>query len=156
MGGASDYHRIISKGRTLIVGRNEDQVKDCGWILARWLSCLMMVEDPPGWPGAENDRVDYLLHGSDVQISGYLGRFRASARINEEEMHLGRLVEGAPAWFDLVLDLRPVAAGSFELPPPGYYAPYGDLDELERALGELPLMVGVFECNPNVSAFAAA
>jgi ferredoxin len=137
--------RLSSRGRTLVVGWNADQVKACGRYLEQSQPCLMLVEKPSSVAEDNRCRTGDVVYGTGLRLRGYLGRFHATARIRQEETLLSRLLAGTPDRFDLVLDLRPAAAASFELPPPGYYLSDGDPEELERVLDELPLMIGDFE-----------
>jgi ferredoxin len=68
----------------------------------------------------------------DLTLSGYLGAFQAV------------LAGGKAAEFDLVLDLSPEPLISYEVPPPGYYAPGEDPAALEQILADLPERVGEF------------
>jgi Fe-S-cluster-containing hydrogenase component 2 len=140
-----DPVRLTSTGRTLIVGTSAAQMRACQSRLARTQACLMLLDGPPFPPEAEGVKPDDLLCGTGLRIRGCLGRFHAVAFIREKDTRLSRLLEGAPDYVDLVLDLRPAAATGRELPTPGYYVPDGDERELERILTELPQMIGVFE-----------
>ena len=140
-----DTARLHSDGRLLIVGREADMVAACEGRLARHLPCLTVIETAAGRPVNKSLDVGDAPHVSDVRIRGSLGRFEATARRGKTRMPLSRLLAGAPDCFDLVLDLRPAAANGWELPPPGYYAPGSDADDLQGVLEELPRMVGDFE-----------
>jgi ferredoxin len=60
--------------------------------------------------------------------------------------------------FDLVLDLSESPLIDYDVPPPGYYAPKGREEALDKALDELPEMTGEFEkpkyfnYDPNICA----
>jgi ferredoxin len=64
--------------------------------------------------------------------------------------------------YDLVLDLNEPPLIAHEIAPVGYFAPRGDAQALERALSELPGMVGEFEkprffqYNPDICAHGAS
>jgi Fe-S-cluster-containing hydrogenase component 2 len=140
-----DAVRLISTGRTLIVGRDAEQVVACGRRLEGTQPCLTLVDGPHLPPKSVGGSRDGVLHAQNLRISGCLGRFNVVACIRGEETRLSRLLEGAPDHLDLVLDLRPASETGRDLLPPGYYLPDGDGRELERILAELPQMIGVFE-----------
>jgi ferredoxin len=77
-----------------------------------------------------------VLSAKFVSLEGYLGAFVLSF-----ERGLGQPQQTT---FDLVLDLHDVPAFAMHSPPQGYFHA-ANADSLERALAELPDMVGEFE-----------
>jgi len=77
-------------------------------------------------------------------VSGYLGNFSVRGRVDREEIVIAPSLLTAHKPFDIVLDLGGPAQLVHEILPPGYYAP-GDEEALERALEEIPGLVGEFE-----------
>ena len=136
---------LVSRGHTLVIGRDASQVMACGRRLASSRTCLLLVEHPQGELPVDTVSQPNLLWAANVQIRGYLGRFSVSARIRGKDVQVNSLPQSPCDRFDLVLDLRPAAAADYILNPPGYYAPDGDDDELERILAELPEMIGTFQ-----------
>ncbi len=86
-----------------------------------------------------------IINAPLVELSGHLGKFQALVEVDGEPRPLASLAGLEAGCFDLVLDLGRTPVLRQELPPPGYYAPCGDAEALERALAELPEMVGEFE-----------
>ncbi len=76
------------------------------------------------------------------EISGFLGHFQVRLPVAQAN-------DPAPAgldWVaDLVLDLNVPSLIDVEVPPLGYYSGGDDLQALQRALKELPALVGTFE-----------
>lgn len=83
--------------------------------------------------------------GADVtKLTGYLGMFQPTLAAADsgavlDEITLGRQV------FDLVLDLTSPGLICSELLPPGYFAPGDNAEAMQRALEEIPALVGEFE-----------
>jgi ferredoxin len=107
------------------------------------------------------DRVA-VVNGRLRDLRGFLGQFTAVLTGNEGDVNLAQYVHGTRQTFDLVLDLTTPAHIDSEIPPFGYYAPLGDAEALERALREIPDMVGEFEkpkyfhYNPDICAHGAS
>lgn len=82
-----------------------------------------------------------------VQVSGHLGQYAVvvSAPAPLGGINLMQKLASRRTHFDLVLDLTDPPFLHDALPPFGYYAPRGDAHALERALAELPNMIGEFE-----------
>jgi ferredoxin len=77
-------------------------------------------------------------------VSGYLGNFGIRGRVGDEEVDIAPSLLTAHKPFDIVLDLGGPPQLGNEILPPGYYAPR-DEEALERALDEIPGLVGEFE-----------
>ena len=95
-------------------------------------------------------------------VSGYLGQFSIKGRVAGEQVDIAPSLLTAHKPFDMVLDLGEPAQLECEVLPPGYYAPGSDGDALERALEEIPTLVGEFEkpryfnYNPDICAHGAS
>ncbi|WP_426416349.1 4Fe-4S dicluster domain-containing protein [Aestuariirhabdus sp. LZHN29] len=138
-----------SSGELLIVGP-EHRARLAAAELAGSLRCtLLITEAMPATLDAEMERAAGLeisapLHHHKLQsISGYMGHFDATVSLP------GGLTDNSLASlsqlkaFDLLLDLGSSAQMSSERAPAGYfYCP--DQQSLERALEELPQLVGEF------------
>lgn len=111
-------------------------------------------------PPEQNDGVT-VVYGELLDLNGRLGEFRATLATPEGEVSLAQYA-GARGHFDLVLDLGATPRIRREIPPVGYYAPGDDEGALERALAEIPEMVGEFEkpkffdYNPDICAHGAS
>lgn len=91
------------------------------------------------------------IEPADVIVDGHLGAYRAYAVLNGKGVDLGAAL-GRES-FDLVLDLRETPQFNSEMQRFGFYAPLDDRDALEKALEELPTLVGRFE-KPKYFAYA--
>jgi ferredoxin len=85
------------------------------------------------------------LSGLPAGVSGHLGGFRLRFETPNGELDLARATGGWRESFDLVLDLTPGSLIESAVPPVGYYAAGEGTEALERALAELPTLVGEFE-----------
>jgi ferredoxin len=105
-----------------------------------------------------------VLREKVVQVSGHLGQFAVvvSAPPPQGGINLLHKLGSQRTHFDLVLDLSDPPFLRDALLPFGYYAPRGDAAALERALEELPGMIGEFEkprffnYNPDICAHGAS
>jgi ferredoxin len=99
-----------------------------------------------------------------VQVSGHLGQFAVvvSAPPPQGGVNLLQKLASQRTHFDLVLDLTDPPFIRDALPAFGYYAPRRDPEALERALAELPDMIGEFEkprffnYNPDICAHGSS
>ena len=95
-------------------------------------------------------------------VSGYLGRFAVKGRVDGELVDIAPSLLTAHKHFDLILDLGQPAQLQREVLPPGYFSPGTDAHALERALEEIPELVGEFEkpryfnYNPDICAHGAS
>ena len=95
-------------------------------------------------------------------VSGYLGQFSVKGRVAGEQVDIAPSLLTAHKPFDIVLDLGEPAQLECEILPPGYYAPASDTQALERALEEIPELVGEFEkpryfgYNPDICAHGSS
>jgi ferredoxin len=134
--GAVEY---VSRGRVAVLGGGATAVDAARRLTEAGLQCMLIgggAADeavPPGVP---------LVQRPAESVSGWLGAFeiRVAGGVDPSA-----LWTSAPAGFDLVLDLEPEPRLRREVLPPGYYATCGDPEALERALEELPGMIGEFE-----------
>ncbi|MCK5361504.1 MAG: 4Fe-4S binding protein, partial [Gammaproteobacteria bacterium] len=102
------------------------------------------------------------IRASLAGVSGYLGQFSVKGRVAGEQVDIAPSLLTAHKPFDIVLDLGHPAQLECEVLPPGYYAPGSDGGALERALEEIPALVGEFEkpryfdYNPDICAHGAS
>jgi ferredoxin len=147
MGRAALAVTFRSSGHLLIIGE-QDRARAMAAQLAGRLRCTLILHSPaevedPGprkkLPTVEGVR---MLQGTSVEVTGYLGAFEVTFcdSAGAEHPEQRRLERG-----DLVLDLTTPPRLRHELSPPGYHAPGEDPDALQRALEELPDLVGEFE-----------
>jgi len=103
-----------------------------------------------------------VIIGQLTELSGALGQFTASVKSAEGEVNLATYALRSRETFDLVLDLSKPARINREIAPFGYYPTQNDPQALERALVEIPDMVGefekpkYFEYNPDICAHGAS
>jgi ferredoxin len=113
------------------------------------LTCTLLVprDDDASQPEADDPgraSSRRTIRAALAGVSGYLGNFSVRGRVGGEEIDIAPSLLTAHKPFDIVLDLGAPAQLVCEVLPPGYYAP-GDEEALERALEEIPGLVGEFE-----------
>lgn len=119
--------------------------------LGAGLACTLLVprENDAGQPAsAEAESPGSSLRtirAALAGVSGHLGQFAIRGRVAGETVDIAPSLLTAHKPFDIVLDLGEPAQLACEVLPPGYYAPGGDPAALERALEEIPGLVGEFE-----------
>lgn len=102
------------------------------------------------------------IYAALAGVSGYLGQFTVKGRVGGEVVDIAPSLLTAHKPFDIVLDLGEPAQLECEMLPPGYFAPGTDGDALERALAEIPELVGEFDkpryfnYNPDICAHGAS
>jgi ferredoxin len=140
--------------------------------LGETLKCTLLIPrvDDASQPGAIADDASGSGEGGSTRsiyaalagVSGYLGQFTVKGRVGGEAVDIAPSLLTAHKPFDIVLDLGEPAQLECEMLPPGYFAPGTDGDALERALAEIPELVGEFEkpCyfnyNPDICAHGAS
>jgi ferredoxin len=147
MGRAALAVTFRSSGHLLIIGE-QDRARAMAAQLAGRLRCTLIVHSPAEAKGPSPSRNlptlegVRMLQGTPVEVTGYLGAFEVTFCDSggAEHPEQRRLERG-----DLLLDLTTPPRLRHELSPPGYYAPGEDPDALQRALEELPDLVGEFE-----------
>ena len=83
--------------------------------------------------------------GADVsKLTGHLGMFQLTLAAADSDAILDEITLGRQV-FDLVLDLTIPGLICSELLPPGYFAPGDNAEAMQRALEEIPVLVGEFE-----------
>jgi ferredoxin len=134
-----------SQGRLLIIGEAAEALAVCE-TLKEHLHCFVLAQGE-GIGRAEGDvPVVFINPSLDLKVTGYLGEFAVDLRSKEHgEINLAQVFEAGFTRFDLILDLGTPPLLGWEMPPFGYYAPQGAAAELQRALAELPGLVGEFE-----------
>jgi len=112
------------------------------------LACTLLIPrndaSGPDADDAEPASTVRAIRTALAGVSGYLGNFSVRGRVDGEEVDIAPSLLTAHKPFDIVLDLGGPAQLVHEILPPGYYAP-GDEEALERALEEIPGLVGQFE-----------
>lgn len=132
-----------SYGSLLIIGP-ADRAVACGRRLADSLACSLLTDSEPD-PADTGPRPPHI-RGRVTDVQGYMGAFRVQAQVNGEgeACNLAERFGFERVDFDLILDLGAEPQLRRQVPPPGYFAPV-DETALERALADLPDMIGDFE-----------
>ncbi len=123
-----------SNGRLLVIADSPARLSQALEGLAETLTIAVL------WTGALPAPVvgaTEIVTGKLVTLTGYLGAFELVF-----ELRSAGLSQTAP--FDLVMDLRASPIFGMHQPPQGYFH-VGDGIALQRALAELPEMIGEFE-----------
>lgn len=123
--------------------------------LAKQLDCTLVIttgaavatEKPPesAEPVSENQAFGRVIYANVCEVRGYLGAFEIDVIVNGETTPLAPSLLTAHRPFDIVLDLCNEPFLRQEILPPGYFSPSRDAEALERAIDEIPGMVGEFE-----------
>ncbi len=134
---------FLSHGRVLIVG-DEMQALDIAGRLGEGLVATLFcpADARPATATVEGFTV---VRGGKPVLSGSLGSYTLSLAESEDRQESPAVALLTQARFDLVLDLGEPPLLQQEALPPGYYAPRGDAEVLDRVLDELPEMRGEFE-----------
>jgi len=138
------YH---SKGRVAIIAARE-QGEALAARLGRRVACTLLI---PVSGTADDQTVDdgasaaRRIRAEFAGVSGYLGQFSVKGRVAGEEVDIAPSLLTGNEPFDIVLDLGHPAQLERETLPPGYYAPGDDPQALDKALEEIPELVGEFE-----------
>lgn len=141
-----------SHGRLLIIGP-ADEALPLAERLKQRLTCVLLATSPPSEPPEQAPPVRYL-DGRPRDLAGYLGAFTLNVEVDR-----GRVLDAAAAFgiesgtFDLVLDLDGSGGFRMDEPPPGYFLA-DDAEQRERAVEELPELVGEFQ-KPRYFAYDA-
>jgi len=136
-----------SSGRVLVIGP-EPSAREQAARLAGRLPCAVLAlgAAPEGLvDGGDGAEAVPVCRGRLLALSGHLGRFAVTVGVGDDQIELARALGYRDGCFDLVLDLQREPALRHELLPPGYFAPRRDPEALERALAELPELVGEFD-----------
>jgi ferredoxin len=134
---------FLSHGRVLVVG-DEAQALDVADRLGEDLVVTLFC---PADSRPVTGTVDgyTVVRGGSPALSGSLGRYTLRLAESDDEQESPAVALLTQARFDLVLDLGDPPLLHQEALPPGYYAPRGDSEALDRAIEELPEMRGEFE-----------
>jgi len=154
-----------SEGRLLIVG-HVDQAMPLAKKLQKQLRCTVVqtpASEEEGGISIENvsNRVR-VVSVNGIEIDGYLGAFSVFAADHDEHRNLAQMLGEQDGVFDLVLDLESPPSISRDVLPPGYFAPEGNPDQIDKVMQELPGLVGEFEkpkyfqYNPDICAHGAS
>ena len=126
------------------------------------LRCTVVATPAGAGRGSGTSNVT-VVNEKVIQVTGHLGQFAVivGAPPPQGGSNLLQKLGSERTHFDLVLDLSEPPFLREDLLPFGYFAPAGDAAALERALAELPEMVGEFEkprffnYNPDICAHGA-
>ncbi|MEO5813218.1 MAG: 4Fe-4S binding protein [Rhodanobacter sp.] len=132
-----------STGRLLIIGP-ADEAWPLSKALATSLDCAVLATRRPAEPPESAPPVR-TAYGTVHSLTGHLGAFQLEVETEAGTLAANELVFGAGhPGYDLVLDIQAEPAIKRGVPPLGYHhAP--DSAARERALRDLPDMVGEFE-----------
>ena len=160
------YH---SRGRVAIIAGRE-QGEALAARLAPRVTCTLLIPvsgaeasaDAPAASDGHAPSAPRRIRAHLAGVSGYLGQFSVKGLVKGEEVDIAPSLLTAHQPFDIVLDLGRPAQLERETLPPGYYAPGDDAEALEKALEEIPDLVGEFEkpryfdYNPDICAHGAS
>jgi len=156
-----------SAGHLLVLGGEDEAVPAARELNARLRCTVLIVGDKPESGRGQTEVLRTaddmtVMRGKLLELTGHLGEFRARVAMPDGEVNPARFSGAGQDHFDLVLDLTSPAFIQREILPPGYYAPGTDHAARQRALAELPEMVGEFEkpkffhYNPDICAHGAS
>ena len=134
---------FLSHGRVLIVGDETRALAAAGRLDEGLVATLFCPADSR--PATATVDGLTVVRGGTPELSGSLGSYTLSLAASEDDVESPAVAMLTQARFDLVLDLGDPPLLQQEALPPGYYAPRGDADALDRAIAELPEMRGEFE-----------
>jgi ferredoxin len=147
MGRSDSPITFRSRGHLVVIGE-QDRAPAVAAQLADRLPCTLIVhsltkgENSDSRKKLQDPENVRMLQGTAVEVTGYLGMFEVAFCDPGGGAHSEpRRLEHC----DLVLDLTTPPHLRDELLPPGYYAPGEDPQALQKALEELPDLVGEFE-----------
>jgi ferredoxin len=147
MGRAALAVAFRSRGHLVIIGEQNRALAVAAELMVP-LRCTLIVQagaeavDPVLLRQFSTLEGGRMLQGTAVEVTGYLGAFEVTYR---DSAGAGHLEKQRAERCDLLLDLTTPPRLRHELLPPGYYAPGEDPQALERAVEELPDLVGEFE-----------
>ncbi len=130
-----------SQGCLLIMG-DSNQVIDVAEQLKDCLHVVVLVRNSAVPDALPEDL--HCLQGELSGLSGYLGHFEVNIKGKQGNLNLGLLCPENKGCFDLILDLSNPGYLQMEVLPLGYYAPGDNPNALQRALTELPHLIGSF------------
>ncbi len=157
---AVSYH---SRGVVLVIGEQARAVPVAMSLKAAGLQALVLqpaAAPEGGFAVSMGEEGVVLAEGVVAEFTGYLGHFRVSVRGRHDSLNLAREMGVNRDDVDLVLDLGPTFQLALEVPPPGYFAA-ADRAAIDRAVSQLPDMVGeyekpkYFEFNADICAHSA-
>ena len=134
---------FLSHGRVLIVGDEAQALAAAGRLDESLVATLFCPADSR--PATATIDGFTVVRGGSPSLSGSLGSYRLSLAESGDQEESPAVALLTQARFDLVLDLGEEPLLQQEIVPPGYYAPRGDGEALDRAIEELPEMRGEFE-----------
>jgi len=148
-----------SRGMVYILGNN-NKARQAAIELARHatLSCTLVTLEADGKnhhvkleaiPGAIQTpletKLSATLQGTITAIKGHLGHFDLIVQTPQELTTFRNIVGAKHGQIDIVLDLTQLNLVNSELKPPGYFEVLDSEADLQKALQEIPELVGEFE-----------
>ena len=157
-----------SEGRLAIIGA-ETSAREVAERMGESLACTLLIprdsRDSDSTPSTGPEHTDdgrfRTIRAVLSGVEGYLGAFKVTGLVDGQPVDIAPSLLTAHQPFDMVLDLGKRPQLEIEVPPPGYYAPR-DAEALERALEEIPGLVGEFEkpryfaYNPDICAHGSS
>ncbi len=134
---------FLSHGRVLIVGDEAQAISAAGRLGEGLVATLFCPADAR--PATATVDGLTVVRGGKPALSGSLGSYTLSLAESEDQQESPAVALLMQARFDLVLDLCEPPLLQQEALPPGYYAPRGDAEALDRIIDEIPEMRGEFE-----------
>ncbi len=137
----------LSRGVVLVIGDRERTMSAAAALKQAGLEAAVLINgpEPEGYIMVSMTEDELVAaQGAISECSGHLGHFVVRLEGKQGLVNLAREMRFKRDDFDLILDLSPAPVIDIEVPPPGYYAPASEA-ALERALAELPEMVGEYE-----------
>jgi ferredoxin len=134
-----------SSGEVLVIGPESqaltaaEQLCDQGG-----LNCTVLATSDQFEAAEPGSGKTVIIRDTVQSLVGHLGQFKIELASAGTQAALPPLIVRDEGGFDLVLDLNTPPLLRSEVSPPGYYAPH-DADALQRALQEIPALVGEFE-----------
>ncbi len=152
-----------SAGRLLIIGDAAKAIPLAKRLRGQLRCTVLPLQTPARAEISIRGRDDGIrvIIAKPAGIDGYLGDFTVTVHDQDAVIDLAQRLGPRDGSFDLVLDLTTPPHIDREMNPPGYFAPRDDAAALDRALDELPGLVGEFEkpkffhYNPDICAHGA-
>lgn len=143
-----------SGGRAVVIGHEANAIPvaerlreklDCSVVVTTGASAGREAAPESGAPVSEVQKTGRVIFAKVGEIRGHLGAFEIDVIVNGETTPLAPSLLTAHRPFDIVLDLCEPPFLRAEVLPPGYFAPRRNADLLERAIEDIPNLVGEFE-----------
>lgn len=143
-----------SAGRAVVIGHQANAIPVAERLREK-LDCSVVVttgaiagsEPAPASdkPVSVEQGTGRVIYAEVENVRGHLGAFEIDVLVNGETTPLAPSLLTAHRPFDIVLDLCEPPFLRADVLPPGYFAPRRNAELLERAIEEIPDLVGEFE-----------